>query len=137
MFASIGQARAAQSILPTLQKIGIDIQLKLPSDRIALSQQLYRLRAAHKQLEEIEDEILAYYAITHRPSTRSLYRKLLKVVRQMLRSVDNLTHLAEEFPVDPIGTVACLESTTRKTRWPRNLEILQDSLKHRPSRHTA
>jgi hypothetical protein len=129
MFASIGRAKASQLILPALIEISMDVQLKLPSDRISLSKQVYRLNDAYQRLTSIEEEVLAYYATTYRPSTRHLYRKLLKVTRQMMQAVDTFRHLAAEFPVDPEGTVACLESMLTKMPWPRNLKILERSLK--------
>lgn len=117
--------------LITIDAILSDLNLRLPTNPAGLGYQKLRLTQTQKQLEALEEEIFDNYLGSYRDSTRKIYHQLLKLVRQLVHEADNLKHLAEEYPIDPEGSIACLNYlATRKKACAEELQQFMGNLKN-------
>ncbi|HEY9648309.1 MAG TPA: hypothetical protein V6C88_18165 [Chroococcidiopsis sp.] len=109
---------SVQQVIARVNSLSADINLKLPASPAVIGQQVMRIAQAQNELEVIEDDLLNQLAGSYRLTTRQPYIVLLRLVRHLYRHADSLMHLADEFPIDPEGSIACLENLkSEKTHW--------------------
>lgn len=101
--------------LSELQAINVEICLKLPASHESLRRHIRRVYLAHQQLERMRRESLYRFGKRSNPSAKVAHLVLMRLIDQTLREAENYRLLAEEFPLDPQGTVACLERIKRRT----------------------
>lgn len=99
-----------QQLLAELQAISPQIRLTLPTSRPILHRQIQALNQTEQRLATLQSTNLARLHSSLLPSTRLIASGLTELVLGMMRDIHNLKHLAEEFPIDPEGTLACLRS---------------------------
>lgn len=104
-----------QQLLVELHTINPQIRLTLPASRPILYRQIQALSQSEEHLITLQNTHLVRLYNSLLPSTRLLAAALTELVIGMIQDIHTLKHLAEEFPTDPEGTIACLHSdyTTR------------------------
>jgi hypothetical protein len=117
-----------------LKAINADIQLKLPSNPVSIQRQLQRVLQAQTQLTRLQADLDRSFGRQHNPSVRVAYMVLLDLVQQTTQATLNYKMLAEEFSLDPHGSIRCLltiRQTTAATLDQLNeletLELMKDS----------
>lgn len=86
------------------------IRLKLPAKPAMRMRQVQILQQTQLRLEQLEECIRSQIALSFRPKCRSRYTRLLQHIRHLLQYSHCLQMIAEEYPQDPMGTVACLQT---------------------------
>lgn len=97
-----------QQILATLHKLDAQIQLKLPTPQRVVQQQLLRLDQIQHQLETLQTEVIERSRPCITASAYLAYLTLAQLIQNLIQDVTSLKHLAEEYPIDPEGSTACL-----------------------------
>lgn len=99
--------------LVELQLIQAQIVLKLPASQESIQQQVQQIRQAQQALDRLHT--LTLRSVNHRklPLHHSPHLPV-RLIHQTARYAESLKLLAEEFPVDPQGTVACLQQLCRR-----------------------
>lgn len=106
--------RAFQQIIEEIDQIKPNIQLKLPANPKAVKQQIERITLAQKRLREIEERV---YLFGNRSGSGSAYRTYLSLKALIQGMITEGTHfklLAEEYFVDPEGTVTLLHDACQR-----------------------
>jgi len=111
---------AFEKVLARLQTLNLHLRCLrslLQDSSEPMQQQLGKLQQAYRKLQFIWEHLRSLEAIVIRRFGRgrnlSLYRSyliLLELIGRMQRLTQALTHLTEEFLVDPVGVQACLET---------------------------
>lgn len=113
-------SRAFRQIVAEIEQITPSIQLKLPANPKSVKQQIEKITLAQKRLREIEERV---YLFGNRGGNRSAYRTYLSLkalIRGMIIDGNHFKLLAEEYFVDPEGTVTLLNDACQ-----RDLELRQ------------
>ena len=103
-----------QQIIEEIDQIKPNIQLKLPANPKSVKQQIERITFAQKRLREIEERV---YLFGNRSGSGSAYRTYLSLKALIQGMITDGTHfklLAEEYFVDPEGTVTMLHDTCQR-----------------------
>jgi hypothetical protein len=109
-----------QEIIAEIDQIKPSIQLKLPANPQSVRQQIARITSAQKRLREIEERV---YLFGNRGGNRSAHRTYLSLkalIHGMIHDGNHFKMLAEEYFVDPEGTVTLLHDACQ-----RDLELRQ------------
>jgi hypothetical protein len=101
---------AYQQVLADLQQLDAQITLRLPASLFSVRRQLHYLKQIQNQLEALQEYVYLVFGKGGSPSAYWKYCLLLEQIHQMYRNTCNLRLLAEEYPIDPEGTTACLRS---------------------------
>lgn len=109
-FSWLSVRKAFQQILLEIYDICPYISLKLPASSRYVNQQIQRLNLAQQQLQMIEEKVFLCFGTGSNQSSRQAYQTLAELIEEMNQLSLNLKLLAEEYPVDPAGTVAFLPS---------------------------
>ena len=99
-----------QQILAELHKLHAQIHLWLPASQRVVQQQLLRLGQIQHRLETLQVEVVERSRTCLTASTYLTYLTLTQLINTLIQDVTNLKHLAEEYPIDPEGAIACLHS---------------------------
>jgi len=114
--------------LAELQLIQAQIVLELPASQESIREQLHRIWQAQQELDRLYEDALRYSS-RYRSTLDFPPRLLTGLILRAYRYAESLKHLAEEFPVDPQGTVACLKQIYRRnTRLNERLKQLEQNL---------
>lgn len=105
---------AFQQILAELNKINAQIQLKLPANQVLVKRQILHLALVQQRLKTVQDQIFVKFGGSTNSSSYLAYLTLIQLVEAMTHDANTLRFLAEEYPVDPEGTVACLREIHKK-----------------------
>lgn len=84
--------------------------LRLPAKPVVRTRQAQVIQQTRLQLEQLEERIRSQLFINFHPKKRSRYRILLQHIQRLLEYSFCLQLIAEEYPQDPVGTVACLQT---------------------------
>jgi hypothetical protein len=115
--------------LAELQQLQAKIALKLPASRESIHQQVHQIRQAQQALDRLKQ------SARNRPRRLSspldsASKLLARLIIQASRYAESLNLLAEEFPVDPQGTVDCLKQLGRRhLLWSQQLQQLEERAK--------
>lgn len=116
--------------LAELQLIQSQIVLKLPASRESIHHQVHRIQQAQQALDRLYENVLPYSSRWRSPLNQSP-KMLAQLIIQVSRHAESLKLLAEEFPVDPQGTMACLQHLCRRqTRLNEQLQQLGQGFTH-------
>ncbi|WP_439343212.1 hypothetical protein [Vacuolonema iberomarrocanum] len=96
-----------------LQLIQAKIVLKLPASRESIHRQVHQIGQAQQALDRLQASALDKPSRFSAPLDSSS-KALTRLILQASRYAESLKLLAEEFPVDPQGTVACLRQLCRR-----------------------
>lgn len=105
---------AFQQILVELNKINAQIQLKLPANQVLVKRQTLHLALVQQRIKTVQDQIFVNFGGSTNSSSYLVYLTLIQVTQAMTHDANTLRFLAEEYPVDPEGTVACLQEINKK-----------------------
>ncbi|MEB3295222.1 MAG: hypothetical protein VKJ24_18870 [Synechococcales bacterium] len=86
------------------------LSLRLPAKPIVRMRQVQVIQHTRLQLERLEERIRSQIFISLFSKQRSRYTTLLQHVKHLLDYSFCLQLIAEEYPQDPVGTVACLQT---------------------------
>jgi len=115
--------------LSTLYRLHEAIRLQLPPSQESLQRQVNQLHQAEADLERLQMAILSHLKRCRAVPYKILYQKLLPLIQQILRVAENYRILSEEFPLDPHGTMDCLECIQqRNQRLKLRLKALENRL---------
>ncbi|MBD1862513.1 MULTISPECIES: hypothetical protein [Trichocoleus] len=107
-----------RQIIEEIDQIKPSIQLQLPANPRSVKQQIQKITLAQKKLREIEERV---YLFGNRGGNGSAYRTYLSVkalIHGMIHDGNHFKLLAEEYFVDPEGTVTLLHDA-----YQRDLEL--------------
>ena len=107
-------SRAYRKIIEDIDKIKPSIQLKLPANPKSVKQQIEKITLAQKKLREIEERV---YLFGNRGGNGSAYRTYLSLkalIHGMIHDGNHFKLLAEEYSVDPEGTVTLLHDAYQR-----------------------
>jgi len=105
---TMNTSRTFQQIVDEIDQIKPNIQLNLPANPKAVKQQIAKITLAQKKLREIEERV---YLFGNRSGSGSAYRTYLSLkamIQGMITDGNRFKLLAEEYFVDPEGTVTLL-----------------------------
>ena len=110
--------RAYQQIIEEIDQIKPSIQLQLPANPQSVKRQIEKITLAQKRLLEIEERV---YLFGNRGGNGSAYRTYLglkALIHGMIHDGHHFRLLAEEYFLDPEGTVTLLHDACQ-----RNFEL--------------
>jgi hypothetical protein len=102
-----------RQIIEEIDQIKPSIQLKLPANPRSVKQQIEKITLAQKRLREIEERV---YLFGDRGGNRSdrTYLSLKALIHGMIHDGNYFKMLAEEYFVDPVGTVTLLHDACQR-----------------------
>lgn len=100
--------RVFHHVLLELLTLHQQARLHLPASQAAIQYQVRQIHAVQTQLQEIEQRVTLQFGRSNAPSVRQCHQRLMVMIRMLQRRLQNLVLLAEEFAIDPEGSVACL-----------------------------
>ncbi len=106
-----------QQILTKLHKLDAQIYLKLPASQRAVHQQLLHLEQIQQQLETLHTEVMERSGSCMIASAYLTYLTLSQLIHTLIQDVVSLKHLAEEYPIDPEGSTACLQAMPQHSQY--------------------
>jgi translation elongation factor EF-Ts len=89
-----------QPILDEIQTIQSQIRLKLPASPHSISRQVDCIRVAEEHLATLK----------HTTHSHPVHPIVIQVIDRLNQTAQTLKLLAEEFLIDPEGSISCLES---------------------------
>ena len=101
---------AFQQILAELHKLHAQINLRLPASQRVMQQQLLDLGQIQQRLKTLQIEVVERSRTCLTASTYLTYLTMTQLTNILIQDVTSLKHLAEEYPIDPEGAIACLQS---------------------------
>lgn len=104
-----------QQIWTELHTLYAQIDLKLPAPPQTVKQQIRHLTQTQHRLETLQADITTRSRACMIASTYLTYLTLTQVIQTLIQDIVNLKHLAEEYPIDPEGTTACLQEMPKHT----------------------
>ncbi|MEO1144268.1 MAG: hypothetical protein AAFY26_01515 [Cyanobacteria bacterium J06638_22] len=115
--------------LAELQRLQAKIVLKLPASRASIHQQVHQIRQVQQALDRLEQSTCQKSGRLSSPLD-SASKLLARLIIHASRYAESLNLLAEEFPVDPQGTVDCLRQLGRRhLLWSQQLKQLEETAK--------
>ena len=93
-----------QFIQQEIRHIQSQLWLQLPTNPAALSAQVRQIDRCQQQLERLQDQVLS-----HQRSMGD--RSLMNLIDHLITDATSFKLLAEEYLIDPEGSVSCLHST--------------------------
>lgn len=106
----MSQSRVFQSIVSELSELLPYVRLKLPASPTLVQQQMGHLTHVQKRLEIIREKVTLLSGSIQAAPTNAAYQALVNLVRELHHDIRELKLLAEEYPIDPDGTLSCLQS---------------------------
>jgi len=91
-----------------------DLRLKLPTGNLHLDRQVAQLLVTRGRLAKLQLQIQHYLMKEMPPQTRQQLHTLLHGTRDLLQLADSLIFLAEEYLLDPEGSIACLRQINKR-----------------------
>lgn len=104
-----------QQILTELHQLHLQIRLKLPTSLRGVQQQLHHLSRIQERLDLLQEEVIDQFGAGVISSTYLAYLTLTQLIQVLRQDVITLKHLAEEYPLDPEGSTACLQEMPKHT----------------------
>lgn len=104
------QQKAFQQIVSEISELLPYVRLKIPASPASVRKQMGYLTQAQTKLVMVQEKTALLLRKQRNPAKSRACRALVGVVQELTQDVRDLKLLAEEYPVDPEGTVACLES---------------------------
>jgi hypothetical protein len=98
---------ALQLLLTELSTMNPQIRLSLPASPRRIQAQVQQLSQLEQRLQLLHDTEIAKLHRSLLPSVRQRAQAIAKLVVTMLQDIRSLKLLAEEYPLDPDGTIAC------------------------------
>lgn len=108
--------RVFRQILEELQETSPQIRLKLPANRQSIGRQAAQITSAQQQLTLLKSEVTTLSHKCLRPLNRQRCQLLMRAMDQMIQTAENLKLLAEEYGIDPEGSISCLQSLSENDR---------------------
>lgn len=103
-------------ILEELQKVSPHIRLKLPANSQSVRRQLEEITLAQQQLANLQRRVTLLAHRKHNSSVHQLCVILARAVERMIRTAENFKLLAEEYAIDPEGTISCLQCVNQDSQ---------------------
>ena len=100
--------RVFHQVLLELLSLHQQARLHLPASQVAIQYQVRQIHQVQIQLQEIEQRITLQFGRGGSQSVRQCHQRLMSMIWMLQRRLQNLVLLAEEFEIDPEGTIACL-----------------------------
>lgn len=85
-----------------------ELGLKLPASTLHLDRQVTQIVSARGRLTKLQRQIQRYLIKEMPPQLRQQLHTLLHTTSDLLHLADSFMFLAEEYPLDPEGSIACL-----------------------------
>lgn len=104
------QQRAFQQIVSEVCEVLPYVRLKIPASPASVRKQMGYLTQAQTKLVTVQEKTAVLLRKQRNPARTRAYQALVGLVQELTQDVKDLKLLAEEYPVDPEGTVACLQS---------------------------
>jgi hypothetical protein len=104
------QQRAFKQIVSEVCELLPYVRLKIPASPASVQKQMGYLTQAQTKLATVQEKTAMLVRQQRNSAKSTAYQVLAGVVQELTQDVKDLKLLAEEYPVDPEGTVACLES---------------------------
>ena len=120
-----------QSMLVEFQEAYTRLALKLPTSTRGLDHQMSAILTARQRLVKLHRQVQHYLRKDIPPQMRQQLHTLLHGTGDLLHIAENLTMLAEEYPIDPDGSIACLQGVN--SRKATLLQQMQRSLATLPT----
>lgn len=103
--------RNVQLMQPLLVEFRVacaDLGLKLPASTLHLDRQVTQILTARGRLAKLQRQIQRGLMKEMPPQIRQQLHTLLHSTSDLVQLADSLVFLAEEYPLDPEGSIACL-----------------------------
>ena len=104
-----------EQIWAGLHRLHAQIHLKLPAPQQTVKQQSRHLTQVQQQLEGLQSEVANRFGTGITASSYLTSLTLTQLIQFLIQDIVNLKHLAEEYPLDPEGTTACLQELPQHT----------------------
>lgn len=105
---------SVQPLLAEFQAAYRELVLKLPTTTDKLDRQVERILTTRQRLIKLQLQIQRYLMREIPSQMRQQLHTLLHSSRDLLRIADSLLLLAEEYPLDSEGSIACLQRINRR-----------------------
>ena len=102
--------RVFHQVLLELLSLHQQARLHLPASQVAIQYQVRQIHQVQIQLQQIEQRVTLQFGRGGSQSVRQCHQRLMSMIWMLQRRLQNLVLLAEEFEIDPEGTIACLRS---------------------------
>lgn len=100
--------RVFHQVLLELLSLHQQARLHLPASQAAIQYQVRQIHQVQLQLQVIEQRVTLQFGRGSSQSVRQCHQRLISLIAMLQRRLQNLVLLAEEFEIDPEGTIACL-----------------------------
>jgi len=107
---------AFRYFLKQLRDTNASICLQLPASPNDLRRQTQQLHDAQQHLEGLKNEVLKRFRGRNQGLQQASYQTLLRLIHHTHRQTETYKMLAAEFPIDPQGSLACLEVVQRRNQ---------------------
>lgn len=97
-----------QTLLVEFRVAYVDLRLNLPASTLHLDRQVTQILSARGRLAKLQRQIQRGLMKEMPPQLRQQLHTLLHSTSDLLQLADSLIFLAEEYPLDPEGSIACL-----------------------------
>lgn len=97
-----------QPLLAEFQVACAELRLKLPASTLQVDRQVTQILFARQRLAKLQRQIQRSLIREMPPQIRQQLHTLLHSITDLLQLADSLVFLAEEYPLDPEGSIACL-----------------------------
>ncbi|MBD2088810.1 hypothetical protein H6F67_02900 [Microcoleus sp. FACHB-1515] len=96
-----------QPLLAEFRAACVELGLKLPASTPQIDRQVAQILTARGRLAKLHRQIQRYLIREMPPPMRQQLHTLLHSTSDLLQLADSLVFLAEEYPLDPEGSIAC------------------------------
>jgi hypothetical protein len=103
-----------QPMLVEFQEAYTRVALKLPTSTTGLDHQMTEILTARRCLLKLHKQVQHRLMKDIPPQMRQQLHTLLHGTGDLLHIAENLTMLAEEYPIDPDGSIACLQGVNSR-----------------------
>jgi hypothetical protein len=104
------QRKAFQQIVSEVSELLPYVRLKIPASAASVRQQMGYLSQAQNRLQTMQEKTASLLRKNGNAAINHDYQRLIGLVQELEQNIKDLKLLAEEYPVDPEGTVSCLQT---------------------------
>ncbi|NJL20077.1 MAG: hypothetical protein HC895_03365 [Leptolyngbyaceae cyanobacterium SM1_3_5] len=97
-----------QPLLTEFRAACVELGLKLPASAPQIDRQVTQILDSRRRLAKLHRQIQRHLIRELPPQLRQQLHTLLHTTRDLLHLADSFVFLAEEYPLDPEGSIACL-----------------------------
>lgn len=99
-------------IVANIRRLCMTLSLQLPTHKTAIASQMRNIQSIRRDLEMMQAKVRLLATQSWRLMQRDKYLNLDHLLCNLIIEATNMALLAEEFTVDPEGSISCLQEVT-------------------------